>query len=64
MLPDDWKSNKSDIYAVNFDNLVEGTKLITAGDKTNTQILRNAIAQRRVAVKGVNSADRLQQMGA
>lgn len=62
MLADDWKSNKRDIYAVNFDNLVEGTKLITATDKTNTQILRNAIAQRRVAFKDVNSAYLLQSI--
>ena len=62
MLPDDWSSKKRDIYAVNFDNLVDGTKLITATDKTNTQILRNAIAQRRVAFKDVNSAYLLQSI--
>ena len=62
MLPDDWKSNKRDIYAVNFDNLVDGTRLITAMDKTNTQILRNAIAQRRVAFKDVNSSYLLQSI--
>lgn len=62
MLPDDWKSKKRDIYAVNFDNLVAGTKLITPFDKTNTQILRNAIAQRRVAFQDVNSAYLLQSI--
>ena len=62
MLPDNWKSNKRDIFAVNFDNLVDGTRLITAIDRTNTQILRNAIAQRRVAFNDVNAAYLLQSI--
>lgn len=62
MLPDDWKSKRRDIYAVDFDNLVAGTQLITKTDKINTQILRNAIARRRVIFKDVNSAYLLQSI--
>lgn len=62
MLPDDWKSKRRDIYAVDFDNLVAGTQLITKTDKINTQILRNAIARRRVVFKDVNSAYLLQSI--
>ena len=59
---DDWKGNRRDVYACNFDNLIEGTKLITASDKINTQVLRNAIAQRRIAFQDVNSAYLLQSI--
>ena len=59
---DDWKGNRRDVYACNFDNLIEGTKLITVSDKVNTQVLRNAIAQRRIAFQDVNSAYLLQSI--
>ena len=59
---DDWKGSRRDVYACNFDNLIEGTKLITVSDKVNTQVLRNAIAQRRIAFQDVNSAYLLQSI--
>ncbi len=62
MLPDDWKSTRRDIYAVDFDNLVAGTTLISGVDKCNTQILRSAIARRAVTFKDVNSAYLLQSI--
>lgn len=62
MLPDDWKSTRRNIYAVDFDNLVSGTCLITKYDKINTQILKNAIATRRIAFQDVNSAYLLQSI--
>ena len=59
---DDWNGNRRDVYACNFDNLIEGTKLITVSDKVNTQVLKNAIAQRRIAFQDVNSAYLLQSI--
>lgn len=59
---DGWKSTRRDVYAVDFDNLVSGSRLITPQDKTNTQVLKYAIAQRKVTFEDVNAAYLLQSI--
>ena len=54
-LIDDYDGAKK-IYAADFDNLIDGSKLIMSNDKIKLQILKQSIATRNVIFADTNAA--------